>query len=107
MAEEKEKKLSIPKSFYPFFWDVDVKKIDPSKKAHFVVQRLLDKGDDNCIRWVRKNFSKRTIRETLTQMRDFSPWVGNFWRLFLKIPQEEVLCLQKPYLLMRRTHWPF
>ena len=97
----------IPKKFYGYFWDVDAKKVDPSKKPYFVIQRLLDKGDENSVRWVRRNFSENIIKETFTKMRDFSPWVGNFWQQFLKINRSEVLCLQKHYLSMRRSHWPY
>ena len=100
-------KISIPKSFYQYFWDVDVNKLDLSKKVNFVVQRLLDKGDENSVRWVRENYSEDTIKKTFVKMRDFNPRIGNFWRLFLSIPQKEVLCLQKPYLQMRKTHWPY
>lgn len=34
----------IPKSLYHFFWDVDVKKLDPSKKPYFIIgSRLANK----------------------------------------------------------------
>lgn len=97
----------VPKQFWPYFWDVDVKKLDPSQKPYFVIQRLLDKGNDKCVRWVRHEFPEDIIKETFTRLYDFSPWIGNFWQLFLKIPKTKMLCLQEHYLQMRRTHWPY
>lgn len=95
----------IPPVFNKYFWDVDVKNI--YRKPLFVVQRLLDKGDIESASWVLKNFDKKTIKKALTDLRDFSPKVAYFWKLFLNIPEDEMVCLQKPYQKMRKTHWPF
>lgn len=99
--------LSLPSNFYSYFWDVDPKSLDLSKKPLFVIQRLLDKGDTEGVSWVLGNFDKETIRKAFTTFRDFNPKVGYFWKLFLNIPENEVLCLQKPYLAMRKSHWPY
>ena len=98
---------SLPQKFYPYFWDVNVKSLNPSVKNLFVIQRLLDKGNTDGVSWVLRNFDKETIKKAFTALRDFSPKVGRFWQLYLNIPESEVLCLQKPYQMMRKSHWPF
>lgn len=97
----------LPDNLKKYFWDVDVTSLDVSKKPLFVIQRLLDKGDSESASWVLRNFDREKIKEAFTTLRDFSPKVGYFWKLFLNIPENEVLCLQKPYLTMRKSHWPF
>lgn len=97
----------IPKRFWVYFWDVDPKKLDPREKPFFVIQRMLDKGNTDCVRWVCQNFPKATIIKTFKTMRDFSPWTGNFWSLVLDVPKNEMLCLREPYLSQRRTLWPY
>ena len=99
--------MKIPKSLHKYFWDVNIKKLDPQKKPYFVINRLLDKGNLEAVRWVRKNYSEEEIKETLYRIRDFNTKVGRFWSLFLKIPQEKVACLQPSYLKLRRQHWPY
>ena len=99
--------MKIPTSLHRFFWDINIKKLDPKNKPHFVINRLLDKGNVEAVKWVRENYTKNQIKETFTHIRDFNPKVGRFWALFLKIPQEEVVCLQPSYLKMRRMHWPY
>ena len=99
--------MKIPKSLHHFFWDVDVKKLDPEKKPYFVISRLLDKGDVGAVKWVRNNYSEKEIGETFMKLRDFSPKVARFWSLYLKIPEKDIICLQQPYLQMRRMHWPY
>lgn len=98
---------SIPSKFHIYFWDVDFKTLNPSVKNLFVIQRLLDKGDLEGVSWVLKNFDQDTIKKTFTTLRDFSPKIGRFWQLYLNIPENEVLCLQKPYQTMRKKHWPY
>lgn len=97
----------LPSNLNKFFWDVEPKNIDPSKNPLFVIQRLLDKGDRESVSWVLENFNQETIRRTFTTLRDYSPKVAYFWKLFLDIPENEVVCLQKPYQKMRKSHWPF
>ncbi len=99
--------MTIPASLHHFFWDVDVTKLDPKKKPYFVISRLLDKGDVEAVKWVRKNYSKKEIRDSFVKLRDFSPKVARFWSLYLKIPEKDVACLQQPYLKMRKAHWPY
>lgn len=99
--------MKIPKSLHRFFWDVDVKKLDPRNKPYFVINRLLDKGNVEAVKWVRENYTNNQIKKTFMCFRDFSPKVATFWSLFLKIPKEEVICLQPSYLKMRRGHWPY
>ncbi|MBW7960148.1 hypothetical protein B6D29_00305 [Microgenomates bacterium UTCPR1] len=97
----------IPQRFWRYFWDVDPKKINPVKKSNFVIGRLLDKGDVEVVSWVLKNFPLQSIKMMLSSSRDISPKTAHFWRLYLKIPEEEIICLQEPYLKLRKSHWPF
>lgn len=97
----------LPKKFWPYFWDNDPVKIGFEKKSSYIIERLLDKGSLEAIRWVRRNYDTETIKEALVKRRDFRPAVANFWRLFLKIPKDQVLCLQTPYQKVRKMHWPY
>lgn len=103
-AKNPPKKL--PASLYFFFWDIVAKKLDPSKHPHYVINRLLDKGNLEAVRWVRRNFPEDLIIETIKKMRDFSPKTVIFWSRLLNIPVEEIKCMQEPYRSMRKMHWP-
>lgn len=102
-----KKTIKIPPSLYQYFWDVDVKRLDPQEKPYFVINRLLDKGNLIAVRWVVRNFPTKTIQETFKRMRDFRAKIGYFWGLYLHIPKENIVCLQEPYLKMRSMHWPY
>jgi hypothetical protein len=99
--------MKIPKSLHKYFWDVDVKKLDPEKKPYFVISRLLDKGNIEAVKWVRENYEDDLVRETLQKYRDFSLKSASFWALIYKVPLDLVKCFQEPYLSIRKTHWPY
>lgn len=90
-----------------YFWDVDFTKIDFKKDYLYVINRLLDKGDLSCAKWVINNYSESKIIETFKIKRDFSPKTGTFWSNYLNIPQEAVVCLNPSYRMMRKQLWPF
>lgn len=100
-------KKKIPRVFKKYFWDVDFEKLDPEKKPYFVIQRMLDKGNWEAAKWIVANYKKNQISDTFLRMRDFNARIGNFWANYLNIPREKVLCLQEPYLKMRRQLWPY
>ena len=97
----------LPASLHFFFWDCDAKKLNPGKKPYFVINRLLDKGNLEAVRWVRRNFPEELIVETIKKMRDFSPLTAVFWSRIYNIPREQIKCLATPYLEMRRKLWPY
>lgn len=97
----------LPKFLYRYFWDIDPKKLNFRKHPQYVIQRLLELGDEKAVRWVRGNFSEEKIAETVKRRRGFSPRTANFWAAFLKIPKRQVKCLQKPYLIQHAVHWPY
>lgn len=97
----------LPKFLKTYFWDVDFKGINPQKSAQYVIARLIDKGNDEAIRWLFKNYPKDLIKEVVTNRRGFSAKTANFWALVLGIDKRKVVCLQKPYLKMRQQLWPY
>lgn len=99
--------MKIPKSLHRYFWDVDVKKLDPEKKPYFVISRLLDKGNVEAVKWVKDYYEDNLIKETLQNYRDFSLQSASLWALIYKVPLTKVKCFQEPYYSTRRTLWPY
>ena len=92
----------LPLEFYFFFWDIDPKKLDPSKKPYYVINRLLDKGNLEAVRWVRRNFPQELIIEVVKKSKDLSPKTAVFWARFYNIPREQVVSLETQYILINR-----
>ncbi|OGM90747.1 hypothetical protein A2755_03055 [Candidatus Wolfebacteria bacterium RIFCSPHIGHO2_01_FULL_48_22] len=67
------------------FWDVDPKTIDPKKHARYIIERILELGNDREVRWAFHRYPKRIIRDVLflprVQLRGKSKAL---WSLVLK-----------------------
>jgi len=98
---------AIPINLKQYFWDINTEVLDPVKSAYFVIGRLLDKGNVEAASWVLNNYSRDDIERTFMTLRDFSPKTANFWSTYLDIPKDKIICLQEPYLRLRRSHWPY
>ena len=99
--------LTIPDYLHRYFWDVDVKILNPQDKPYFVISRLLDKGGTRAVKWIRNNYDEEIIKKTLENYRDFSLKSASFWSLIYNIPREKIKCFQQPYLKMHKTLWPY
>jgi len=54
---------TLPAFTHPFFWDVDVSKIDPDKDYYFVIERFIEYGDDIAIRWLTAFYRDEQIQD--------------------------------------------
>ncbi|MFA6548069.1 MAG: hypothetical protein WCT11_03965 [Candidatus Magasanikbacteria bacterium] len=65
------------------FWDTDVKKLKPKKHSKYIIERILDFGNDTEVRWMNKNFSKQKIKKVVKTSRVLQPKTKNLWRILL------------------------
>jgi len=61
------------------FWDVDSATIDLDKNARYVIERVLDFGNDEEVRWMWNLYSQRQIREVLESSRVLHPQTRALW----------------------------
>ena len=97
----------LPGFLKRYFWDVEFEKLDAQKYSQDLLSRLLEYGDEKAVSWMRKNFNKRQIEDVLFHYRSVSPQSANFWAVIFNINKRKILCLQKPYLEIRKRHWPY
>ena len=64
------------------FWDIDVSKLDPDKNPDYVIERILDFGDDEEVRWMTGYFPRERIRAVLEGSRILLPKSRSFWSLY-------------------------
>lgn len=51
------------------FWDTEQKNIDTKKNSRYIIERMLDFGNDKEIEWLFANYSKTMIQEVLYRPR--------------------------------------
>lgn len=98
---EKEKKL--PEFLNKYFWDID--KLNFNKYPVFTIERILEYGDEDAVKWVLKNFKLSQIKQTLMRRKGISPKSATYWSLLFNVPKNKITCLKKSYRKMQKSHW--
>lgn len=87
----------LPEFFRQYFWDVEFKDLEVKKHSFLIIKRVLDRGNLHDIRWLIKTYGKDAIKKVVMGTRDLARPTGNFWADILRLPKNQVACLQKHY----------
>ena len=96
-SDDTEAKL--PPFLQPFFWDTDFSVLRLPEHEFYLIERLLEYGNDEAIRWLCRTVPQERIALVVRQTRAISRNTANFWGLMLDIPREQMRCFSTPCLL--------
>ena len=91
----------------PIFWDLDAEKLDLQKNARQIIERILEWGDLEQVRWMIKTYSKEEIIEAVKGSRQLSSKSANFWATYYKISRDEVKCIVRSLQKEQKILWPY
>jgi len=66
------------------FWDVDPKKINPKRHARYIIERVLDFGNDKEVKWLLNNYSSDLIKKTVRGSRVIHSKSKALWSLLYR-----------------------
>ncbi len=97
----------LPYFLKRYFWDVDFSKLQKNSYPQFIIERILEYGDEKAVRWLRSNFDSGEIKKVLYNSKNISRKSANFWQLIFNIDKDKILCLQKSFREKRRLIWKY
>lgn len=71
------------------FWDVA--KVDPRKNREFIINRILNYGDEADIRWIKEKYGENKIKKALLKSRSLDNKSLSFWCQYFKLDQNKCL----------------
>ncbi len=71
-------------TFKALFWDADLSKLDIETHQQYIIERVLEYGDNDAARWIFERYRLKVILDVLNSSRALSPKSANFWNLVLK-----------------------
>ncbi len=78
------------------FWDCDPQSVDPAAHRRFVVERVMEFGDDEAIKWLLSTYSHEDLADVLRGSRQLSAKTVTCWANYLGLQEEEaVACMPK------------
>ena len=66
------------------FWDTNPKNIDVKKNAQYIIERVLDFGNDGEVRWLYNFYDKLLLKKVVAKSRSLRPKTKKLWTLLLK-----------------------
>ena len=81
--------LALPPFLNRYFWDTDPTRLDSRRHRRYIIERLLDIGDLDALRWLFRTYGEAEIKAVVRQSRALSRPAAFFWAHFFDLnPQE-------------------
>lgn len=61
------------------FWDINPNSLNPQKHAKYIIERIMDFGNDDEVRWMRCYYPKNLIAKIARKSKILQPSSKNFW----------------------------
>lgn len=89
----------LPEFLRPLFWEVDFDRLRVQGHERYLIERVLEYGDDWAICWLQRTFSPATVADVVRRSRKISRNTATLWALVFDIPREQIQCLSKHFHL--------
>lgn len=63
------------------FWDTDPKKLDINKNAKYIIERIMDLGNDDEVRWMRQQYPKELLAQVSKTSKQLHISSRTLWTL--------------------------
>ena len=98
---------TVPIFLKRYFWDVDLAQLDVEQHSRFIIERILERGRQEAIRWMRKVFSPLQITHVVMTSKNLSPRSANFWSFIFHFSKNQILCLKKSFREKQKLIWKY
>ena len=95
----------LPAFLEKYFWDSDISKADVKENAPYIIERILEYGDMDAVRWMMGAYARESLIEVLKHSRSLSRKGAHFWALFFEVSEQEIKCLSKQFQARSRAIW--
>lgn len=76
--------MTLPKFLQPYLASYDLSRLDTKRDKDIIITEILNKGDEDALAWLTKNYSKDEIKKVVEfPMRGM--WLKNTLEYWLKI----------------------
>lgn len=72
----------LPEGVQKYFWGDDLGELSWEKHKDYIVQNLLNKGDEKAVAWLLGLMSRDELRGLLPSLK-LEPKSANFWKVYL------------------------
>lgn len=86
------------------FWDVNLNEIDPDTHRWFIIERILDRGDLEDLKWSKRRYGEESLKKVfLESAGKFNAKTNNFWCLLFGLDKKK--CIPKQSIRKQSPFW--
>ena len=67
------------------FWDTNPARIDIKKNASYIIERILDFGNDQEVRWLWKTYPREVLKSVVTTSKNLHDSSKSLWIRILQL----------------------
>ena len=82
----------LPQNMQPLFWDIDWDKLDIGKNRNFIIERVLNMGDEHALNWLWQSFELADILSVVKDSRRLSKKTARCWQNYFGLKEDEMRC---------------
>lgn len=75
----------IPERFRSLFWDTTLENINIKKHARYIIERVLEFGDLNAIKWLQRVYPVKVITDFMNISRGITERSKSFWMIWFGV----------------------
>lgn len=97
----------VPEEFHEFFWEVNAGKLDTERNPEYIIERILEHGTLDGVKWMRRTFGDKKIKEYIKTQghRSLSSRTINFWQVIYRFKPEE--CIPISSMSNKFSFWKY
>jgi len=93
----------VPGWLEPYFWDVNIQDLDLKNNRIFIIERLLNDGNQAAVQWLFRTYSDREIKEAVLKSRGLSLKTARCWQNYYSLEEEEMHCFGTPSTRLKKV----
>lgn len=74
---------SLPPEFAKYFWDCELQSLNMQAHSRFIIERLLNMGNDEVESWLLLNVKRTEIADLVQTGRNLDKKTRNYWKVML------------------------
>ena len=82
----------IPEALFMLFWDVDPAALDPEFHKEFIIERVLNMGDEESLKWLWQEYGAQVIYDTVINSRRLTLKTARCWQNYFNLQEEQMRC---------------
>ncbi|MGI5822972.1 MAG: DUF6922 domain-containing protein [Dethiobacteria bacterium] len=84
--------LDMPAAVTRLFWDVDWDTLNLEAHQGFIIERVLNMGDEVALKWLWQKFGRGAILKTVTVSSKLTLKTARCWQNYFQLKEEQMKC---------------